>query len=444
MRLKRAKMSFDRRNPPNLLGVLHAVRFWVFILAIAMGTGSSEARDTNVRTHVRPGDSGNLEIVFEGNPLAPYRLLSSPDLIEWRSVLVDTTGGRERAWAQPLTGSIPVFYEVVPEALPFDLVALQAAAEYSRLRGGAAVLVLQNGEIVFEDYHNGATAETATHVQSGTKAFFACAVAAAIEDGLISGYDEKVAETITEWQDALKHPGKSLITIGMLASLSSGLSQDVDQIQGTDPLADDLYNYAVHHLRLTSMPGSSFQYGPSHYYAFGVLLQRKLAQAGRDLNPLEYLEERVLAPIGLEYTHWQHDDAGNPHIPNGATLTPRNWIKLGRFLLQHGSWEGRPVIDPGLMADLLSAAGPNPGHGRFLWLNHPEGYPPNRRDTSPPGSQGGFIYHDGHPELFAAMGAGKNRLYVVPVRNAVILRQTTGDTQEFIDTEFLAILLGDP
>jgi hypothetical protein len=108
----------------------------------------------------------------------------------------------------------------------------QAAAEYSERMGGTAVLVATVDEILFEDYHNGADASTATHIHSATKAFWAAAAAAALEDGLLESFDERVALTIDEWMDADAHPSKSLIELDHLLTLSSGLSQDVDQIQG--------------------------------------------------------------------------------------------------------------------------------------------------------------------------------------------------------------------
>jgi CubicO group peptidase (beta-lactamase class C family) len=333
------------------------------------------------------------------------------------------------------------FYRVRATARPFTVAQLAAAAEYSRMRGGTSVVVMQHGALVFEDYHNGANTNTATHVHSATKAFWACALAAAIQDGLISGYDEPAFTTITEWQDNTLHPGKRLITLGHLASLCSGLSQDVDYIQGTDPLADDIYDYVVNSLRVTSYPGTTFEYGPSHYYVFGVLLQRKLALAGTPMNPLQYLQARILAPLGIEYVNWEHDVAGNPHIPNGCTLTPRNWIKLGQFFLQQGWWNGREVIASTRMAELRVATGPNPGHGKFLWLNQQGGYPPAGLPLPPPGIPGGFIYYDGYTDIVAALGAGKNRMYVIPSLNAVIARQTLLENDAFEDTEFLATLL---
>jgi CubicO group peptidase (beta-lactamase class C family) len=317
----------------------------------------------------------------------------------------------------------------------------QAAAEYSERMGGTAVLVATVDEILFEDYHNGADASTATHIHSATKAFWAAAAAAALEDGLLESFDERVALTIDEWMDADAHPGKSLIELDHLLTLSSGLSQDVDQIQGHETGAADIYDYVTRSLRLIRLPGAWFQYGPSHYYAFGVYLERKLEAAGQAINPLEYLEERVLGPIGLVYEDWVHDEAGNPHIPNGCTIRPQEWIKYGQFLLAGGSWKGEQIVDASILGEMLLATGPNPGHGRFLWLNRHGGHGVTPLQMSEEDSLGGFIYRDGHPDLYAAMGAGRNRMYIIPSLGVVALRQTLGDTGQFDDHAFLSLLL---
>src|SRR5688572_12531586 len=74
------------------------------------------------------------------------------------------------------------------------------AADYSRAHAGDAVLVLHGDRIVFEEYHNGYRAETPHMLASGTKSF-SCAIAVvAIQDGLLSSFDEQVALTISEWR----------------------------------------------------------------------------------------------------------------------------------------------------------------------------------------------------------------------------------------------------
>jgi CubicO group peptidase (beta-lactamase class C family) len=320
---------------------------------------------------------------------------------------------------------------------------LAAAAQYSKNRGGGAVLVQVGDNLIFEQYQNGATATTTFHLHSATKAFWAAACVAAIDDGLLSDLDVSAHALISEWSDAKTHPGKNKVTLRTLIELTSGLSQDVDQIQGLNPKAPDIYRYVVDSLQLVSSPGKSFQYGPSHYYAFGVMLSRALAKAGQSPDPLTYLERRIFDPIGLKYDDWARDQAGNPHIPNGAYLTPRNWLRFGRFMLLNGQAAGKQVISKSRLLAMRQPGKVNPGHGGFLWLNAPGGYG-HVQNPAPKGSAGGFIYHHGHPDMFAAMGAGRNRMYMFPRLDMVVLRNTLGDKGQaaFDDHEFLATLFG--
>ena len=418
--------------------ILPVLAAWLVVLA---GTSGGEILPPHA-AWLDLTAGGAARVHFQGNPGVPYRLLRTTDLSGWSELGMVQGNQRHIVVDDPTPPADRAFYVVRPDVAPFAHAQLAAAAAYSAQRGGSAVLVMQSGTTVFEDYHNGADADTAVHIASGTKAFFACALAAAIADGLISGYDELVSDTITEWRDTTLHPLKNQITIRHLAELSSGLSHDLDQIQGVNPGAVDLFDYVVHHLRVVRVPANAFSYGPSHYYVFGVLLQRKLAAAGIAQNPLEYLNARVLDRIGVGYASWLHDRAGNPHIPNGAFLNARNWAGFGRFILQQGFWNGTQIIDEAQMAALRVATGPNPGHGAFLWLNAEGGHSLFPSIAAPPGSPGGFIYHGGHREMVAAMGAGPNRMYIIPGRDAVIVRQTSGDTGTYVDTDFLEILLG--
>jgi|GEM_PF-3635345 len=318
---------------------------------------------------------------------------------------------------------------------------MQNASNYSNNKGGSSVLIMQNGTTVFEEYHNGADSSTATHLYSATKFFWASAAALALQQGLITNYDELVSNTITEWQNTTVHPGKNNIKIKHLLQLSSGLSQDVDQIQGDDSTVSNIYQYVVDSLDLKAPPGAYFQYGPSHYYAFGVLLERKLHNAGRMINPLQYLQSEIFDSIGFQYQTWVHDSAGNPHIPNGCYVTARNWAKYGQFMLQKGLWGTSQIIDSNLVEDMYVATGPNPGHGYFCWLNNTGGQGAAPAQSAPPGSPGGFIYYNGFTEIIGGLGAGKNRMYLIPSLNAVVIRQTLMGDDTFSDHVFLSYLL---
>lgn len=324
-----------------------------------------------------------------------------------------------------------------PTEETFSVEQLTNAADYSTEKGGSAVLIMQNDSIIFEDYHNGANQNTASHIHSATKLFWLAAAALAKQQGLISNYDELVSNTITEWQDTNLHPNKNQIKIKHLLELSSGLSQDFLILSNES----NTYQYVVDELDMVNTPGEQFSYGPSNYYVFGVLLQRKLNNNGISQNPLEFLETEIFDTIGLAYESWTHDTSGNPNIPNGCTLTPRNWVKYGQFLLNKGKWNGEQIIDSALVEEMFKSNGPNPGHGNFCWLNGLGGYGFSPNDAAPTGSQGGFIYNNGYTEIIAGLGSGKNRMYLIPSLNTVIIRQTLLEDDTFEDTEFLELLL---
>ncbi|KAF0106753.1 MAG: beta-lactamase [Anaerolineaceae bacterium] len=314
----------------------------------------------------------------------------------------------------------------------------RAAADYSAKLGDVGVLVMQDGKIVFEEYHNGNNENTATHIHSATKGFWGPAIAAMIEDGMIQGYDQKVSDILTEW----KTTDKKDITIRQVMELTSGLKNDIAEIQGTEPDAPDLYYYAIHDVKLVTEPGTRFQYGPVNFYVMGALMDRVLKNSGSQYaDPLDYLQKRLLDKVGVTYEKWIRDDAGNPHIPNGAYLTPRNFATWGQFVLQKGNWNGEQLVRKDLMEELFKPSSANPGFGLFLWLNQPGGQGAVPQMAAPPGSTAGFIYHDGYPDMVGIMGAGKNRMYIVPSLNLVIARQTLSDDDDgFDDHTFLKLL----
>jgi len=324
-----------------------------------------------------------------------------------------------------------------PAEETFSTVQLTNAANYSREKGGSGILIMENDSIIFEDYHNGADQNTATHIHSATKLFWVAAAALAKQQGLISDYNEYVSSTITEWQDNALHPNKNQIQLKHLLTLSSGLSQDFLQLSNES----NTYQHVIDALHMVNTPGEKFTYGPSNFYVFGVLLERKLHNNGISQDPLQYLTTEIFDKIGLEYESWAHDASGNPNIPNGCTLTPRNWVKYGQFLLHKGKWNGEQIIDSELLDEMFIPTGPNPGFGNFCWLNRLGGYGLNTSDSAPTGSLGGFIYYNGYTEIIGGLGAGKNRMYLIPSLNMVIIRQTLLEEDTFEDNEFLELLL---
>lgn len=312
----------------------------------------------------------------------------------------------------------------------------ERAAEYSVAHGGVGMLVMEGADVLFERYTTG---EQVHRLASGTKSFSGAIAVAAIEDGILSGFDERVSDTITEWQQGASEPGdvapglddkKPGITIRQLLNLTSGLEPATGLLQGPRTI-DNRYQAALG-VELTMSPGTAFIYGPSDFYVFGELMRRKLQS--RNESPLDYLTRRVLDPIGLRVGHWSKDQAGNPLMPAGAYLAAREWAKYGRLIKQAGIWEGAQVLDSTLLAECFRGSAVNPGYGLTFWLGLPV-TPKIVTACSAPARDAAFP-----SDLVEAVGHGKQRLFVIPSLDLVVVHQAESST--FRDRDYMSLLLG--
>lgn len=301
------------------------------------------------------------------------------------------------------------------------------ATDYSRENRGLSVVVLKGDKIVFEEYQNGHIADRAWILASGTKSFSGVMLAAAIEDKLISGFDEKVADTIVEWKN---DKDRSAITVRQLLSLTSGI--DAGQIGRVPSYAEAITE------KVTSAPGTRFEYGPVPFQIFGELMTRKLKKQNETVY--EYLDRRILKPIGINVAFWRKSN-GQLLLPQGASLTAREWLKFGQFLRDHGKWNGKQLIAKKLLDELVVGTKANPAYGLTFWLNRDGKGPggrPGGRNAVMEISENGIA--DGTADMYMAAGAGNQRLYIIPSLDMVVVRQAAFGNWD--DREFMSRLIG--
>lgn len=297
---------------------------------------------------------------------------------------------------------------------PVTAASCQAAIAYHAQNGGVSLLVRVDGQVVCEDYRTGSGPTVAHPVWSGTKSFSSAMAAAAIEDGLITSFDEVVANTITEWQG---DPRKSSITLRQLLGLIGGLDANYG---GTPTYAQAIQAPALHD------PGTFWEYGPVPYQSFGELMRRKLGTTYP--SPLAYLDARILDRIGAQWTLWEQDADGNPLLPHGSHWNAREWIKYGELVRHGGIWSatGERILDQELLDESFHGSAVNAEYGLTWWLPAP-GSPAKPCDT------------------VMAFGLGTQKLYVIRSLKLVAARLTRNpwDGLNFSDDVFLDRLL-DP
>ncbi|MBI1304605.1 MAG: serine hydrolase [Phycisphaera sp.] len=346
------------------------------------------------------------------------------------------------------------------------LARCRAAAEYSRKHDGEVLLVLLDGEPVFEDAIPRFSIDTPHPLASGTKSFSGIAAALAIEDGLLS-LDEKVADTIHEWKN---DPRKSQVTVRQLLSLSSGLESLGSLIDNPrNARAAGMSNRVTASInaKMRTAPGERFIYGPSQFYVFGEVMKRKLAAAKTgDADLVAYLTRKVFAPLGIN-PRFLRDEAGNANLPGGCRLSARDWAVFGEFVRNGGVHDGKRLVGEESLAELMKPHGPNKAYGLTWWLIRDDADAADPEDALAADmvadrleERGGAIRGrlaerarersraadpaESSPVLgFMAAGKGKQRLYILPEERLTIVRfGPLEGSRDFKNSEFLRILLG--
>jgi CubicO group peptidase (beta-lactamase class C family) len=315
--------------------------------------------------------------------------------------------------------------------------ACARAAQYSAGKNGTSLLIMQNGQTVFENYANGGRIDAAWPVFSGTKSFWGIAALVAVGEGLFS-LDDRVSETITEWKS---DPRKSQITIRQLLNFTDGI--DGAPHLHSDSIADR--NAMALRVPVVAPLGSTFIYGPSHLQIFGELLRRKLN--GR--STFSYLQERVLGPLGLRGIEYKKDAKENPLFASGFRLSARQWASLGEMVLGHGNLGGRQIVSPELLQRAFVGSNPNPSYGLTFWLNRPAGLLSREEDIEKlldlpwqkVSWRGICLSRIAPPDMVVGLGSHYQRLFIIPSMNALIVRQSSADAK-FSDAHFLRLVFG--
>ena len=325
----------------------------------------------------------------------------------------------------------PGGWSVAPPDAAF-LERAEAAARYSRKRGGLALLIVKEDAIAFEEAENGFDLRRAHHLWSGTKTF-TCALAAAAEA------DGRFVLTSEIGGVLPLDARRASLTVRDLLSLTSGLSES--PLLTTDffrpkPQIADKEAWTVREITAVHAPGARFRYAASPFAMFSAFARVALAE-----DPIDYLRRRILDPIGYQSGGWVKDAAGHGWFSFGAYTSARSWARFGMLLRDDGFFRGHQVLPGGLLQRCFQGTAAMPAYGLGIWLN--------REATQlwlPPALQGRFaskgpILLPGGPEdLMAAAGYNDNRLYIVPSEGLVIVRFGKGDPG-FEDDKLLGFLL---
>ncbi len=265
------------------------------------------------------------------------------------------------------------------------------------------LIVLKNGELVFEKYALGHTEEQTWISFSVAKSVVSMLYGAAINDG----YIESVDDLASSYLPSLREGAYKDTTIRNILQMASGVKWNEDY---EDPESDvasspiqilNLIEY-MGDLEKLHQPGTHFNYNTGETNLAGAVLR---AAIGNNLST--YLHKKIWQPFGMESeAYWMLDEADGVEYGGcciNATL--RDYARLGLFALKNGALTtGEQILPEDWMQESTNPSSGANYYGYYWWLRPNNSY----RAT---GIFGQFIWVDPKEELVVAIHSAWNKAW---------------------------------
>ena len=296
----------------------------------------------------------------------------------------------------------------LPAAFEFDGRSLDTA-EFLAEMETTGLLVMRDGQVVFEDYWLGNDASTQSIGWSVSKSFVSALIGIAVGEGAIASVDEPV----TRYAPQLAGGAYDGVRLKDVLQMSSGARWNEDY---SDPNSDvaaygrvmagggSLDAFAAACVRQRE-PGTFNLYNSTDTHVLGLVLRRA---TGRSLA--EYLREKLWAPLGMEADgFWMVDAAGAEMAGVGLNAVLRDYARLGGCYLNRGAWNGTQVVP----ADWVAAS---------VTPDAPHLYPGARPSALLPMGYGYQWWIPDDSGAFSAIGVYNQFVWVDPASRTVIAK----------------------
>ena len=220
----------------------------------------------------------------------------------------------------------------------------------------------------------------------------------ALQEGKVPAVSTPVLAAYPELMD-IATPEKRRITVNDLLNMANGLSWHEGDSDGgiNDELRlfwkKDIARYVLGH-DVAAAPNTTYNYNGG-----GTAILADLIKRGTGQDLAEYARSRLFEPLGIHDWAWVTDIHGRSMAFNGLRMRPRDLLKIGRLVLDHGQWEGKQVVPATWiaqsMAPVIKTNVRDYRYGHQWWA-------------------GTAQWHGETIQWHAGFGNGGQRLYLIP------------------------------
>jgi len=271
--------------------------------------------------------------------------------------------------------------------------AVQPLKDYLNQKHSKSFMILVNGRIVMEEYFNGHNPSATWEWNSAGKTLVSATVGIAQQEGLLH-INDKVSQYLGTGWSSEPLDKENLITVRHLLTMTSGLSDTSELVIKPN-------------LTYLADAGSRWSYSN----VFQLLMDVVAAASNQSFD--SYFNSRLKSKIEMEGL-WNYGFIFKIYHSN-----TRSMARYGLLALNKGKWKNEQVINESFFAESISSSqNINLSYGYLWWLNGKSQY-------MIPGGQWvfqGMLVPNAPADMFAAMGARDQRIYVIPSKNMVVVR----------------------
>ena len=300
---------------------------------------------------------------------------------------------------------LPEFYE-----LDGKTYNLAESLDYFKSDG---LIVLHNGDLLYENYWQGNSKDQPHISWSMAKSFLSALIGIAYYDGLI----ENLNDPITKYLKDFIGTGYENVPIKDILQMSSGVvfnedygdpNSDINKFARAVAEGKSMRDFAKT-LKNGKVPGTFNHYVSIDTQMLGMLLEEV---TGKPLA--ETLQEKIWTKIGMENNaYYMVDDTGMEWALGGLNATLRDYAKFGLLYLNRGNWKGQQIV-PQDWVDASHVA------------HEPHLQPGNNSLSSSDWGYGYQWWIPGFPNTdYLAAGIYNQYIYIDPITNVVIAKTSS-------------------
>ena len=322
---------------------------------------------------------------------------------------------KPQAEATPALPSVPTWPEAAPVKSPIDAMFTDAEA----LGETRALLILRDGEVIYERYGPGFNQDSKLISWSMAKSITSVLIGFLVADGRLA---LDAPAPVAAWQRSGDPRGS--ITLRHLLHMSAGL----EHVESGDPAweadtvemlfgegAADMAGFAEAKPAVAKA-GEQYNYSSATSVILADIIADTLAPgagpAARRDAVLDFMRGRLMEPIGMTSLTPEFDAAGTMVGGSIMHATARDYAKFGELLRNRGVVGGQRLLPESWMRFMLAPAPSDGGYGGHIWLNRPR----------PAGAGVALWPTRGPNDIFACLGHQGQFIIVSPSQRLTVVR----------------------